>query len=351
MSSKTYIGTKAHALHGFLLDKPTVQKLAECTTLEELINRLRSTPYSDALASMAPPFVARRIELALRGRLAEVHHSLMSTAGKYKIFELYYLKYIAWDLKVALKSKALDRSYDETMEYLDMTAEELVGRRDLIVKVLTAKDVTEAVSLLSGTEFYEDAQKALALFAAKSEVRLFDVYIDHAVLAAIAKEYSTNFRTYASSRATDVAGVGDIVTNEIDSYNVLSVLRAKLWKLSEQEIQGLVVLPTYKVSATVLARMASSESVSEGQKLIDQIYPVPAQASQGDEQLIDEVEDEFGREMRNIVTKSFFWQGLGPGCALAVTKLLEFEVSNLAAIAIGIEAGMDPRKIASMLRL
>ena len=192
----------------------------------------------------------------------------MSTAGKYEILELYYLKHIAWDLKVALKSKALNRPYEDTVEYLDMKAEELAGRRDLIVKVLSAKDVNEAVSLLSGTEFASDVERALASFAARAEVRFFDIYIDHAVLSAISKEYAKNYRTYASPRATDVAGVGAMVAIDVDAYNVLSVLRSKLWGLPEQEIRSLVITPTYKVPSSVLARMIGTESTSEAVKLL-----------------------------------------------------------------------------------
>lgn len=351
MSSKTYLGTKAYALRGTLLDRSTVQKLAESTSLEELVNRLRSTPYYDALSRLTPPFTARRLELALRERMAQVNHSIMTSGGNFRILELYYLRQIAWDLKIALKSKALGKMYEQTVEYLNMKAEELVGRRDLIIKVLTAKDVNEAVSLLSGTEFFSDVEKAMAAFAAKSEVRFFDVYIDHAVLSAISKEYSTNFRVYASSRATDVAGVGYIVVNDVDAYNVLSVLRSKLWGLPEPEIRGLIITPTHKVPLSILVRMVGAESTSEGVKLLDPIYPIAALNVQGDEQLIDAVEGTFTEEMRQTAAKAFVWQGLGPGSALALVKLLEFEVGNLAAIAIGVEVGMDPKNIISRLRV
>lgn len=351
MSSGTYVGTKAYALRGTLLDRDTVQKLAECTSLDELVNRLRGTPYSEVLSGLTQPFSARRLELAFRERLAEVGHSIMASAGKYGILELYYLKQIAWDLKTALKAKALNRTYEETVEYIDMKAEELVGRRDLIVRVLSAKDVNEAVSLLSGTEFFDDAQKALSSFSSRGEVRFFDIYLDHAVLTAISKEYAAKFRIYSSPRATDVGGVEDIVTNDVDAYNVLSLLRSKLWGLPEQEISDLVITPTYRVPSALLARMVGAESTAEAVKLLEPVYPLQHQTAAGDEELIDAVEDAFTVAMRQSATKAFVWQGLSPGVALALMKLLEFEVGNIAAIAIGVEAGMDPKRILSKLRI
>jgi len=350
LSSRTYVGTKAFALRGSLLDAATVQKLAESTSLEELVNRLRSTPYVDTFANMSPPFNARRMELALRERLAKVHHSVTEGAGRFKIIQLYYLKNIAWDLKLALKARALNRSYEETVEYIDMKAEELVGRRDLIVKVLSAKDVNEAVTMLSGSEFFSDVEKALAAYSSKGEIRFFDVYIDHAVLSAISTEFSLNPRLYAG-RSANVNGVGGLVALDVDAYNVLSVLRAKLWGLTEAEVQELVITPGRRVPLSTLTSMAGADSVGEAVKLIEPAYRFSLQGAQNDEELIDLVEDGFAKQMRETAALAFVWQGLSPGTILGLIKLLEFEVSNLAAVAIGVEAGMDPKRILSKLRV
>ena len=350
MSTRTYIGTKAFALKGSLLDSATVQKLAEAATLEELVNRLRSTSYADALSGLTPPFNARRIELALRERLATVHHSVTQGASKYAILQMYYLKDIAWDLKLALKARALGRPYEETVEYIDMKAEELVGRRDLVVKVLSAKDVGEAVAMLQGTEFSSDVEKALSRYGAKGEIRFFDVYVDHAVLQAIAKEHSLNSKIY-SSRVPNANGVDDIVALDVDSYNVLALLRSKLWGLTESEMQELLVAPTGRVQLSVLSGMAGADSVTEAVKLLEPAYRFEFAAARSEEEVIDLVEDSFAKLALGTATLSFVWQSLGPGTMLALIKLMEFEVSNLAAIAIGVEAGMDPKKIQSKLRV
>ncbi len=70
-----------------------------------------------------------------------------------------------------------------------------------------------------------------------------------------------------------------------------------------------------------------------------------------DEELIDAVEEAFTSRMKATLTKTFTWQKLGPAYALALIKLLEFEVNNLAAIAVGVEARMSPKDIMSKLGL
>jgi V/A-type H+-transporting ATPase subunit C len=350
LSSRTYVGTKAFALKGSLLEAPTVQKLAEATSLEELVSRLRGTPYAETMSSLSPPYDARRLELAIRERLAAVHYSATQSARKYGILELYYLKNIAWDLKLVLKARALNRSYEETVEYLDMKAEELAGRRDLIAKVLSARDVNEAVTMLSGTEFFSDVEKALARYNSEGEVRFFDVYIDHAVLAAISKEYSLNYKLYAA-RPPNVNGVEDMVTLDIDAYNVLAVLRSKLWGLAESETRELIITPVGRVQLSVLASMAGADSATEAVKFIEPSYRFELQGAHNEEELVDLVEDGFAERAKETATLAFVWQGLSPGVMLALIKLMEFEVSNLAAIAIGVEAGIDPKKILSKLRV
>ena len=351
MSSKVYLGTSAAAIRGTLLSSTEIEKLADSQSLEELVNRLRGSSYSEALARLQPPFTARKLELAFRERLADGHYLLMKAGSKYELIQLYYFRNIAWDLKSALKSKALGKSYDESVEYLDMHSEELVGRRELIVKVLSARDLQEVASLLSGTEFGEDIVKAVAAFKNNGETRFFDIYVDHAVLSNIAKAYSSNSKRYSSSRATDVGGIGDMVALDIDSYNILSVLRAKLWGFSEADTSELIITPTYRAQLTLLLRMTSSESVSEAAKLVEGLHGITQLASGNDEELIDTMEETFTLQTRKTASQAFVWQGLGPASALATVKLLEFEVRNLAAIAIGVEAHLPPRDVTSKLLL
>jgi V/A-type H+-transporting ATPase subunit C len=235
------------------------------------------------------------------------------------------------------------------MEYLAMHAEELVGRRDLVVKIVAAKNVQDVSSLLSGSEFSEDISMALSAYSAKREIRLFDLYIDHAVLSRISTAYSSKAKLYSSSRAVDVAGVRAMVALDIDSYNILSVLRAKLWRLPEEEVRSVVVNPPYNSRLTNLRGLIAAESVSEAVRQLGNVLPGLPQSHGSDEDAIDSIEDYFTTESIKVASKAFVWQGFGIAAALALTKLLEFEVKNLAAIAIGIEAHMDRKEVLAKL--
>lgn len=343
--SNIYAGTKSFALRGTLLDRQILERLAESSSMEEFVNRLKTTPYSEEISKVTLPYSSRRLELAFRARLAKVHYSLIQATNS-KLVKLFYLKRIGWDLKTVLKAKILNKSYEDILEFVDMRAEELVGRRDLLVKIMSAKDIQEAVSFLSGSEFYEDLEKAVSLYNTNQEIRVIDTYIDHSVLSRISKEYTSNSSSYKTK--TNVASIETMIAIEVDSYNVLTALRSKIWNISENETLSILIRPTYNVPIETLNNIVSASTVQEAVRLLPEKY-VAGETQLSNEELIAYVEQKFREESLDIAAKAFVWQGLSVATALALIKLLENEVNNLAAISVGIESGIESKKIISSL--
>jgi V/A-type H+-transporting ATPase subunit C len=350
-SDERYTATRSFALKGKLLQKNELETLAESRSLEELVNRLKGTPYSVVVSELSPPYSARKLELAFRKRVADLHYSLMNTAKNEEILQLYYLRNLAWNLKIALKSKALGRSYDETVSYMDLHAEELIGRRELLAKVLSAKDIPEAANFLAGTEFGKDIAMAASAYQTNKEVRVFDLYVDHALFSQIAAAFSFRARL-PSSGVGDTTGVRDMIAVDLDAYNALSILRAKLWGLSIDEARSLIILPTFDIPLATLQKMLITESVQEAAKMVSAPRYMPTQPLAGsDEETIATLESKFVGASRKAATEAFLWQGFGIGTVLAFIKLLEFEVRNLSALGFGVEAGLPAKTVISSLDL
>jgi V/A-type H+-transporting ATPase subunit C len=350
-SDERYTATRSFALKGKLLQKNELETMAESRSLDELVNRLKATPYSTVVSELPPPYSSRKLELTFRKRLADVHYSLMRTAKNEEILQLYYLRNVAWNLKIALKSKALGRSYDDTVGYMDLHAEELIGRRELIAKVLSAKDSQEAANLLAGTEFGKDVAKAASVYATNKEVRVFDLYVDHALFSQIAAAFSFRARL-PSSGIGDTSGVRDMIAVDLVSYNVLSLLRAKLWGLSLEEARSLIILPALDVPLATLQKMLVTESLQEAARMVATTRYAPSEPVTGsDEELIAILETRFSEVSRKAATEAFLWQGFGVGTVLGFIKLLEFEVRNLSALAFGVEAGLPAKNVFLSLNL
>jgi len=112
-----------------------------------------------------------------------------------------------------------------------------------------------------------------------------------------------------------------------------------------------VVPPSPGAKLANLQAMIAAKSLAEAVKLLKGVVPASPRSRASDEEAVDSVEDFLTSESMKVASKAFIWQGFGLATALALTKLLEFEVKNLAAIAIGIEAHVDAKDVLSKLVL
>ena len=341
MPSKIFGTVLSHGLRGRMLTRSELQTLAESRDIEELVTRLKNTVYLDVLAKLTSPSSAEKVEGALREYLVNQHAKMVNISGGSGILNAYFVKYIIMNLKMVLKGKALGKTYEELLPKINLRAEELVGRRDLVVKALVAKDLEEAVGSLAGSEFGEDAAKAAAAYKEKGDVRLFDTYLDHAFHHALHRALVTE------ANAPDVK---KLVATDIDSYNVLAVLRGKFWGLSRQDITDLIVTTTPKVTREILMKMINTEKLTEAiGELNDTVYrDIVPQNIVNDIDAIMQLEAGFESVALKRVASSFR-AVFTVAIMLSAIKLMMIEVRNLAAIAAGVEQKVPAETIMQRL--
>jgi len=341
MPGKIFGTVLSHGMKGRMLTKGELQTLAEARDMEELVTRMKNTVYLDALSKLTKPYTAEKIEGALRENLVNNHVKMVSIAGGSGVLNAYFVKYITWNLKLIMKGKALGRSYEELVPKINLRAEELVGRRDIIVKALVAKNLEEAVAALAGSEFGEDAAKAAAAYKDKGDLRLFDTYIDHVFYRDLGRAMTIE------SQSPDVK---NIVAVDIDSYNILAVLRAKYWNLPSGEIDDLIVATTSKVPRDTLQKMINIEKVTEAMgELGNTVYKdIIPQSVTDDINAIMQLEANFeALELKKV--NSSFKSMFSVGIMVGALKLMMIEVRNLSAIASGVEQKVPTESILSNL--
>jgi V/A-type H+-transporting ATPase subunit C len=341
MPAKIFGTVLSHGLRGRMLTKSELQTLAEARDMEELVTKMKNTIYLDAFAKLTKPYTAEKIEGALKEHLVSAHAKLVNITGGAGILNAYFIKYITWDLKIVLKGKALGKSYEELLPKVNLRAEELVGRRDIIVKALVSKNLEEAVAAISGSEFGEDASKAAAVYKDKGDLRIFDTYLDHVFYHDLGRAMN------AESQSPDVKKVA---STDIDSYNVLAVLRGKFWGLSSAEINDLIVSTTPKVTRDTLQKMVNIEKISEAiGELSNTVYNgIIPQAAANDIDAITQLESNFEAIGLKRVLGSFRTM-FSVGIMLGALKLMMIEIRNLSAIASGIEQKVPVETIVSRL--
>ncbi|MGA7141778.1 MAG: V-type ATPase subunit, partial [Nitrososphaeraceae archaeon] len=233
------------------------------------------------------------------------------------------------------------KSYEELVPKVNLRAEELLGRRDIIVKALVSKNLDEAIGALAGSDVAEDAAKAAAIYKDKLDLRVFDTYLDRTFFIHLGRGMN------AESQSLDVK---NIVSTDIDSYNILAVLRGKFWGLAPNDISDLVVTTTSKVTRDTLMKMINTEKISEaigelGNTVYKEIIP---QTFTSDIDAIMQLENGFeAMELKRVV--SAFRSMFNLGIMVAALKLLMIEVRNLSAIASGVEQKVPTEAIVSRL--
>lgn len=338
-AQKVYASVKSFSQRGKLLSKDELQVLAESRDLDELITRIKNTIYSDSVSDIAKPYTSKKIESALRGHLAEVHYSIAKTVGDSDILDSYYLKFLIWNLKIILKGKILGRTSEDIESHLNLRAEELIKRRDVVVKALVAKDLEETVASLGSIQFGDEITKAVTLYNERKNIQVFDIYFDKILYLQLG-------RAIKNIRDRDVIR---LVGMDIDYYNLLSVIRGKFWNLDEQQIQDLIVTQTPSVSRELLLKMISAASIKDVfNEILNTRYKDLVPQVENELDGIAQFEHKFDLAIFNACNSSFT-KMFSFATIIGITKLTTFEVRNIAAIAYAVEQHIPTEMIMSKI--
>ena len=271
----------------------------------------------------------------------------MKTSPGGELLAAYYLKHIARNLKVILKGKALGKSDTDLEDYVDLYTEELIGRRDLLVKVITAETLQDAVDSLSGSEFSKDIATALKIYNEKPEINIFDVYIDRAFHRQLVETYSKLNSSPLPLSESLSDKLRPIVSHYIDSYNVISVLRAKQWNFDLDQIKEILIQPAFDIKYKKLINMSLTDDVETAIKILEntpyrKFIPTT----------FDNVADTISQLDSNIkkyeytkFNNVFVWHAFTELVALALIRVKEFEAANIATIAFGVENNIETKTI------
>ena len=208
-----------------------------------------------------------------------------------------------------------------------MHAEELVKQRDVILKALMAKDLEEAVSNLGSLPFSADITKAVTMYNETKNIQVFDAYFDKILYQNI----SNAVRNSGDQDVSHIFGMA------IDFYNIMSVLRGHFWELEDQKIEDLLVTTTVTTPKHLLERMTAAESIKDAlDELSSTRYKDLIPETENDVEIISEFEHSLEMATYKAVNGSFS-KMFSFATVVAISKLIAYEVRNIAAIAFAVE--------------
>ena len=340
-AKNVYASVKSYSQRGKLLRREDYQMLSESRNLDELVTRMRNTIYEKVISDAPKPYTARGIESVIRGHLAFLHYNIARTAGKSPILDAYYMRFIVSNLKAILKGKVLNKTQEEIESHINLRAEELLKQRDIVVKALVAKDLEEAVASLGPTRFGEEISRAAAAYGDGGNIQVFDTYFDKIVYQHLGK---------ARKHSWDM-DVTKIVDLDIDSYNLLSVIRGKFWGLGEARMEDLLVTPTASAPRDLLTRMMAAETVRDAlNEVAGTKYKSLVPQTENEMDAVAEFERALERETYAASLRSFT-KMFSFATIIGITKLTAYEIGNLAAIAYAVEQQIPSKTVMSRLVL
>jgi V/A-type H+-transporting ATPase subunit C len=204
--------------------------------------------------------------------------------------------------------------------------------------------------LLGDSDVRPYLAQAMAAFRQTRDVSTFDMYIDRFALGklveALAPDKSRLRRLYDRPDAV----VRSMVAADVDSFDILAVLRSKWLDLPENKARELLIIPAFFIDEHALEAMLSASSVQAAANVLSHtVYRRMLPSASSPEALISGVEDAFFRRTLTTARRSFSSQPMSEPILLGALKAKEVEVRNLSSIAFGVEVGLEPSAIIAKL--
>lgn len=340
-ASNLYATIRSYALRGKLLSYKNLAELAEALSLDDLVNKLKLLPYKDALASLEAPYSARDIEKALITDLAKLHLLLAKASGS-KLLFAYYRKYRALNIKGIVRAVLMNKGFEEIKELVNLDIEALVGTRDRILKLMQARSLDECVQASSGDEFFPEIRLLQQLNRAGQALdpQLLDVIIERAVMRDIA----VNLFEDEGRKYLNLAGF------ELDSYNLMALLRGKSSNLPQGRLRELVVRPGYRLDAATINRIIAASDLEDAIRAVrgSVFASLIARLPQG-QNPIEAIEAVLREELLKRARGTFAWGALGEECILAIILLKQEEVRLLSGLVWAVQERVPTKTIADTL--
>jgi V/A-type H+-transporting ATPase subunit C len=341
MMDPAYLLAKSFGEKGSLFGRRIYEELAESPSLTDLVNALRATKYSSELAKISPPYSGLKIEHALRRSLIETHFKYHRLMRKNEVLNALYYRYIARNLKIIFRGLATGKTHEELMKLIDMRAEELMGIREIVVTAMSASSLKEAVDALHQAVFGNALLEAYQLFEKTQDPAVFEFRLDKAVVELI-------LRAIKKSEMMDRKLHRELLYPMIDSIVVTGILRLKIWGVSPPDCRRLMDGIKSRLPPVVMNLLYESNKIEDILKGLELVKSgiLPKFSPQPDFlALVRELEEGFYKMTVTNAKKIFLKTRSSKVLTVASILLRENEVSNLIAIAAGIESRVPTKRI------
>jgi len=335
-----------------LLSPLDVRSLAEMRSLGELVSFLDITPH--------------------REELMKIEEDKLSAKAIEKALSQYFLSSV---LKIMNVSKGIIKDFldqfltkfeAETLKTLIRGILTKTDPEEIIVSLIPVGIFTqEILSILTNATSFDDFLDLIKINATKYYPLLTEVYRKEVPEASEILEWETTIDCFVfpllweyvqNLSKSEKERISIIVGSEIDALNIVTIFRCRNLNIPLKDIKQYLIPVYFNVSETFLEQIILSENLDEAFQLLLTIrdYAPYIEASR---ESYTETDSLFALEhnlKRMVLEKSIEQFRISPlhlGTIAGYYNLLYFEIRNIRAISLGIEAGLTSDRIRALLVL
>jgi len=320
------INARVRVMYSELLTKQDFVNLSETNDIEGLLNQLKNTVYGPYLDhAKEKELTARRAAFEIRGRLADIFHTIIRSSPDYTraVLAQLYRYYEIDNLKAVLRGIVTNSTWERVRYVLFPIGSEGVLPAQ---EMLETGNVTAAIELLRGTPYYETLTFAMKRYSAEQSLFPIEVALDLDFWRELWKEIK-------SLPSEDQTQASRILGSLLDSNNLMWAIRYRAYhNLSEEEIINYTLPIGYHVHDEDIRNIAAGGDIPQ---IVKHIYP----DMQGLDELLHDLQSGLPRLelllQRRVVDQcelAFLGNPFQIGLPLAFLVLLEFEIQDLIVL-------------------
>jgi V/A-type H+-transporting ATPase subunit C len=328
-----------------LLSKEKLERLTECKNLEELASELRETVYGEKLAKVRLQYTSREFENVFRESFIEVVIKIVRSSPEIvsEFLKTYLLKFEQENLKTILRAVSIGLPYDEISSKMYLSVENFLKHQELILKAAMAINVKSVVDVLRNTLYGPSLIIGLQKYEETGSTKYFDILLDRMFY----EHFGETFKVLSKNEQEHAIFY---VSREIDSFNILTILRAKLLGYEPNWIRMAVSRNFYNVPEQTIEKMLMANDFESALKIIEQSYYKKLfLRAETPKETISASEKAFRQDIFEYTKRTKIGDPFNVGTSIAFIVKKEIELYNLTAISLGIEYAWKKDDISGLL--
>lgn len=326
VSGYAAISARVRAMSSSLLNPQDFARLSDAPDFVSLIGQLKNTAYGPYLEGLKDKeFTPRRVDLQIKGRLADSYFSVIQMAPEHArpLLKQLYRYFEVENLKAVLRGIVTDPSWERVREVLFP-----LGSMSLIPAqaMVETGSVAAAVELLQATPYYETLSFAMKRYSSEQNLFPLEVALDLYYWRQLWREAK---RLQGQDRDQALRIVGSLM----DMNNLMWVIRYRVYhQLSEEELINYTLPFGYHVSDEDVRAVAAGADLA---MVVQRVYPNMPNVSELLEEPrsgLPQLEIQLKRHIMKQCTAAFSGNPFHIGLPLAFLVLRDFEIQDLTVL-------------------